>query len=181
MKKHNQTKAFSIIELLIVLAVIGILAAILIPLLSDVISKGNAKSALSDAKNTLTNYLAQYQGKGKLCDSIIIIEKAGYYYTYGYILSANKLYESVNQPYKINDNKQIDAYIQKLLLDGDIIITADETQENITNEIKDVSKNVHVYKGYTLLSIINLLNLSESHIDIALGETYSLNAELSPE
>ena len=43
MKKTN--KGFTIVELIIVIAVIGILAAILIPAFSNIIEKANAKSA----------------------------------------------------------------------------------------------------------------------------------------
>ncbi len=56
MKKTN--KGFTIVELIIVIAVIGILAAILIPAFSNIIEKANAKSAYSDARGALSTYLA---------------------------------------------------------------------------------------------------------------------------
>ncbi len=59
MKKTNKQKAFTIVELIIVIAVIGILAAILIPAFTNIIAKANAKSALSDARNTLTSFLTE--------------------------------------------------------------------------------------------------------------------------
>ena len=54
----RRSKAFSLIELVIVIAVIGAVAAILIPLLSAVVDKANQKSALSDARNALTKLSA---------------------------------------------------------------------------------------------------------------------------
>ena len=70
-------KAFSIVELIIVIAVIGILAAILIPLMSNIIDSANAKSALADAKNTLTNYVAYCESDQKSRQDVCIIaEKA---------------------------------------------------------------------------------------------------------
>lgn len=57
MKKTN--KGFTLVELIIVIAVIGVLAAILIPTFANVIEKANRKSAFSDAKNALQIYLAE--------------------------------------------------------------------------------------------------------------------------
>ena len=57
MKKTN--KGFTLVELIIVIAVIGVLAAILIPTFANVIDKANRKSAFSDAKNALQIYLSE--------------------------------------------------------------------------------------------------------------------------
>lgn len=51
-------KGFTLVELIIVIAVIGVLAAILIPVFANVIEKANAKSALADARNTVSRYIA---------------------------------------------------------------------------------------------------------------------------
>ena len=56
MKRTN--KGFTLVELIIVIAVIGVLAAILIPVFSNVIKKANLKSAFADARNAVSNFVA---------------------------------------------------------------------------------------------------------------------------
>ena len=56
MKRTN--KGFTLVELIIVIAVIGVLAAILIPVFSNVVKKANLKSAFADARNAISNYVA---------------------------------------------------------------------------------------------------------------------------
>lgn len=66
MKKLNNKKGFTIVELVIVIAVIGILAAVLIPTFSGVIDKANESNALSEASNSLKVVLAELAEDGKV-------------------------------------------------------------------------------------------------------------------
>ena len=60
--KNTKKRGFTIVELVIVIAVIAILAAVLIPTFSNVIGNAKKSAALQEARNAWTNYLAA-QGK----------------------------------------------------------------------------------------------------------------------
>ena len=99
MKRHN--KAFTLVELIIVIAVIGVLAAILIPVFSNVVEKANAKSALSDARNTLEQILVEAAENDNIPQNLVIfVKKAGNWYVYGYNRElGGKLQVSEGNPY----------------------------------------------------------------------------------
>lgn len=59
MKKLNK-KGFTIVELVIVIAVIAILAGVLIPTFASVVTKANQSKAMQEAKNEYEAYLAEY-------------------------------------------------------------------------------------------------------------------------
>ena len=57
MNKKNNRKGFTIVELVIVIAVIAILATVLIPTFGNVIERANQAAAKQEAKNIYTNYV----------------------------------------------------------------------------------------------------------------------------
>ena len=62
MKKHNK-KGFTIVELVIVIAVIAILAAVLIPTFTGVTEKAQKSAALQNAENAWKEFLGEYADK----------------------------------------------------------------------------------------------------------------------
>lgn len=55
--KRNNKKGFTIVELVVVIAVIAILAAVLIPTFGGITEKAKDSSRDQEAKNAFTNYL----------------------------------------------------------------------------------------------------------------------------
>ena len=72
MKKLNK-KGFTIVELVIVIAVIAILAGVLIPTFATVVEKANESKAMQEAKNEYEAYLAEYAEKLTGEESYVIV------------------------------------------------------------------------------------------------------------
>ena len=58
--KNTKKRGFTIVELVIVIAVIAILASVLIPTFSSVVTKAKESKALQEARNAYTEALAEH-------------------------------------------------------------------------------------------------------------------------
>ncbi|HHT86146.1 MAG TPA: prepilin-type N-terminal cleavage/methylation domain-containing protein [Clostridiales bacterium] len=181
-------KAFSLIELIIVLAVIGILAAILIPVISNAVDKANAKAALSDARNALTGYESYAQANEmSSADVVFIVLKAKRLYVYGLLAGSGKLSESVNNPYELEskDNTDISAeaqaLLEKLLDNGSVIPSPSQNQVNITEKLADTPCTVQVFYGYRLQSFKVEISFEKSVLDLAIDDIERLTVFTDPE
>ena len=79
MKNLKNKKGFTIVELVIVIAVIAILAAVLIPTFSNVIQKAEASADLQEARNAYTEYLASDDFDANKYVKYVLLDS--YYYT----------------------------------------------------------------------------------------------------
>lgn len=96
MKKVNNKKGFTIVELVIVIAVIAILAAVLIPTFSGVVENANKTAALEKARNSLTAVLTATEGKFAGSYYFAVIDKSNVYW---FVCEDGSLkeYESTNE------------------------------------------------------------------------------------
>lgn len=62
MKKKINRRGFTIVELVIVIAVIAILATVLVPAFGDIIQKAQDSKAMQEAKNAYTDYIVEHNG-----------------------------------------------------------------------------------------------------------------------
>jgi len=71
--KINNKKGFTIVELVIVIAVIAILAAVLIPTFSGITNRAKESARMQETRNSMMNYLAEQQ-------SGVIADNTKFYY-----------------------------------------------------------------------------------------------------
>ena len=78
MRKNNR-KGFTIVELVIVIAVIAVLATVLVPTFGNVIAKAKNASLISEIKNEHTTYVTKYADQDSYSDTVLIKIDENYY------------------------------------------------------------------------------------------------------
>jgi len=78
----NTKKGFTIVELVIVIAVIAILAGVLIPTFSGIVEKANRSSAVQECTNLYKNYYTLCKADSASAKEGLILKKDGYAFTY---------------------------------------------------------------------------------------------------
>ena len=120
MNKKNNRKGFTIVELVIVIAVIAILATVLVPTFGNVIEKANITSAKQNAKNTYTEYVAGVEyDKGETAAATVYFVDGNYTVTIvdGAVTDCvltEKWAEPADCYNKLND----DATVELVVVDG---------------------------------------------------------------
>lgn len=78
--KRNNKKGFTIVELVIVIAVIAILSAVLIPTFGTLISDANNTARDQEAKNLYTEYIIDHKNVATSGYVLIVSDNVSYYY-----------------------------------------------------------------------------------------------------
>lgn len=73
MLNNKKKNAFTITELVIVIAVIAILAAVLIPTFSNVVEKAKESAALQEARNAMTEWTLRDDYNGESLENLFIV------------------------------------------------------------------------------------------------------------
>gem|GEM_PF-1901848 len=80
--KNKSKRGFTIVELVIVISVIAILAAVLIPTFSGVIESANRSAALQSVRNELTQMKITLAVNGTDLPNETVLESNGFYFLY---------------------------------------------------------------------------------------------------
>ena len=104
MRKEIRRAGFTIVELVIVIAVVAVLAAVLIPTFSNIINKANESAALQEATNAYKEYVVENAGSGNIENDLYVeVEE-------GYIHFVNGVAEKTDGKYVVTEIPD-DAYI----------------------------------------------------------------------
>ena len=161
MKRSNK-KGFTIVELVIVIAVIAILAAVLIPNISRLVRKANESSDISLAKNmnTLLSMDEIENGKASdMYDVLIALENGGFKLSNLNPRASGNVFawDKENNQMVYLDKSGNTLFAEKTFEKGNLNIT--------TRDIETISK----FEGYSFYMVQNLTG------DITLKETSSLD------
>lgn len=122
---HSRKKGFTMVELVIVIAVIAILAAILIPTFTNLIRKANEASALANARNAANLLLANLlKGGENAADLVIFSKKDEGIHVYGYDASEGRVVRYHSNPVASEETDFAKAVVEirdKLLAAGAIV------------------------------------------------------------
>ena len=99
MKKRNLKKGFTIVELVIVIAVIAILSAVLIPTFGSVVANAEEAALKADAKAIYTEYVAWASENGKNVETqVYVVIEDKYYLVDNGVLADENIEGSATAP-----------------------------------------------------------------------------------
>lgn len=134
MKIKNNKKGFTLVELVIVIAVIAILAAVLIPTFASVIGNANRSAARSEAHNLQVAIMAESKANfDGYCDELMVETETSHKYTNA-------------ADFKIGD-EDFTAYVKNFkAVDGTVVTVYKSTTDGAY--IEYTTKEDHVVKIY---------------------------------
>ncbi|MGM9684300.1 MAG: type II secretion system protein, partial [Eubacteriales bacterium] len=157
--KRNSKRGFTIVELVIVIAVIAVLAAVLIPTFISIVKKANTSSDIQLVKNLNIILASEAAAEGKnatMTDALKDAEENGY---------------SVEKLTPTNSDNEI---LWDSLNDCFVLKEKDKTELNYCGASKDVTEvnNVNLFKIYSTARplTVNDAGVATSEYSIYLGE-----------
>ena len=133
MKKFNNKKGFTIVELVIVIAVIGILAGVLIPTFSGIVQRANESKINQEMTNALKVVLAGNATSGALANgtTFVMSEKEGDTYKAKYYAEYNgNKFETIFNVSNSDDATKDLTYNNKIATYDKIIVGTDKNNNN---------------------------------------------------
>ncbi len=115
MQKNSSKKGFTLTELVIVVAVVAVLAAVLIVTFANVIDRANEASASMDAQSLITALLPEMGDGSDNVDLIVFSVKGGKLYAYGFRHNERKMRSYRDVPYGEMEEGTLDANLEAVL------------------------------------------------------------------
>lgn len=144
MKHLNKQKGFTIVELVIVIAVIAVLSAVLIPTFSNIVANAQNTAAKSNAANIYKEYIVEASSKGTVEENVIICSGDEKYVVYKNSQQLEKVYtlKDAKAELGLNETQPLD------IIDGfeNILIKTDEKLIEVksVNQLFDGAKVIIV-------------------------------------
>lgn len=164
----EKRRGFTVVELVIVIAVVAILAAVLIPTYVNLVKKSNEANALAEAKNLISEMLTDIiLGDKDSADLLIFSKKGDDVYLHGYSAEQQKFLTYRNNPIALTTDMEttVQATVGKLLAEG-VIKQNEEVKSDNPNDWR-LEKNVR--------TIVGSLN---SKYDVVVYANYIIDANL---
>ena len=168
MKRHNQKRGFTVVELVVIIAVVAILAAVLIPTYVHLVKKSNEANAQVEAKNLISEMLTDIiLGDKDSADLLVFSKKGDDVYLHGYSSEQQRFLSYRNNPIALTTDmeKTAQAAVIKLLAEGVIEQNPDVDNEKNPNDWR-LEKNVK--------TIIETLS---TKYDVVVYANYIINAD----
>ena len=143
MTKKNKRRGFTIVELVIVIAVIAILAAVLIPTYVNLVKKANEAKAQAEAKNLISEMLTNIiLGNKDSADLLVFSKKGNDVYLNGYSAEQQKFLTYRDNPFALKTDIETTAQaaVDKLLAES--VIKRNEEVKSDNPDDWRLEKNV---------------------------------------
>ena len=143
MKRHNQKRGFTVVELVVIIAVVAILAAVLIPTYVHLVKKSNEANAQVEAKNLISEMLTDIiLGDKDSADLLVFSKKGDDVYLHGYSSEQQRFLSYRNNPIALTTDMETTAQatVGKLLAE-DVIKQNEAVKSDNPNDWR-LEKNV---------------------------------------